>query len=162
LRHTALKIGFRQAVLLDVSRIAVVPWARIKCRYGCARYGENLRCPPHGLESEETGKLLATYTNALILEGTPPSRDFHDRLLKMEKHAFLSGYHKAFSLGAGPCPICDKCPDDGNCRYPRKARPSMEASGIDVYETVRNAGLKLKPAIEKDQYAKYFGLLLLE
>ncbi|MCG6877801.1 MAG: DUF2284 domain-containing protein [Deltaproteobacteria bacterium] len=161
-RHTARKIGFRRAVLLDVSKIAVVPWARIKCRYGCARYGVNLQCPPRGLEGEATERLLDSYSKALILEGTPPGRHFHDQLLKMETHAFLSGYHKAFSLGAGPCPICDKCPDDGNCRYPHKTRPSMEASGIDVYETVRHAGLKLKPATEKNQYAKYFGLLLLE
>jgi predicted metal-binding protein/2-polyprenyl-3-methyl-5-hydroxy-6-metoxy-1,4-benzoquinol methylase len=162
LRHTARKIGFRRAVLLDVSRIAVVPWARIKCRYGCARYGKNLRCPPHGPESEDTRKLLSSYSKALILEGAPPGRDFHDQLLKMEKHAFLSGCHKAFALGAGPCPVCHECPDDGTCRYPGKARPSMEASGIDVYESIRNAGLKLKPAIEKNQYAKYFGMLLLE
>jgi predicted metal-binding protein/2-polyprenyl-3-methyl-5-hydroxy-6-metoxy-1,4-benzoquinol methylase len=162
LRHAARKIGFRRAVPLDVSRIAVVPWARLKCRYGCARYGDNLQCPPRGLEREAAKKLLAAYTHALVLEGAPPGRDFHNNLLQLEKHAFLSGFHKAFALGAGPCPVCEKCPDDGNCRHPEKARPSMEGSGIDVYETADNAGLRLKPAAKKDQYAKYFGLLLLE
>lgn len=162
LPYAARKIGFRRAVRLDVSKIAVAPWARIKCRYGCARYGDNLQCPPRGLESMETGNLLGAYAQALLLEGQPPGRDFHDKLLQLERHAFLSGCHKAFSLGAGPCPLCEKCPDDGNCRYPHKARPSMEGSGIDVYKTVHDAGLKLRPVIKKSQYVKYFGLLLLE
>ena len=65
-------------------------------------------------------------------------------------------------FGAGPCPVCAECPEDGNCRHPEQARPAMEASGIDVYQTVKNAGLRLEPVTERDGYVKYFGLLLLE
>jgi hypothetical protein len=38
----------------------------------------------------------------------------------------------------------------------------MEASGIDVFTTVQNAGIHLKPLTQKGRYVKYFGLLLLE
>lgn len=41
------------------------------------------------------------------------------------------------------------------------ARPSMEAAGIDVFETVRRAGLSLRPLKERDDYVRYFALLLL-
>jgi hypothetical protein len=46
--------------------------------------------------------------------------------------------------------------------YEIKARPSMEACGIDVYETSRNAGFRIEPVREKSDYVKYFGLLLME
>jgi predicted metal-binding protein len=137
-------------------------WVRNKCRYGCATYGKNLQCPPHGMEFRDTREMLDSYTWTLVLEGMPPGYDFHEKLLQLEKKAFLTGFHKAFVLGAGPCPVCSKCPEDGNCRHPDKARPSMEGSGIDVYETARNAGIPLKPVTERGQYVKYIGLLLLE
>jgi len=76
--------------------------------------------------------------------------------------AFLSGFHKAFVFSAGHCSLCDKCPEDGRCRFPEKARPSMEGSGIDVYETARNAGINFAPSSRKIQYVKYLGLLMLE
>jgi hypothetical protein len=37
----------------------------------------------------------------------------------------------------------------------------MEGSGIDVYATARNAGIRLEPVTEKGQYVKYIGLVLL-
>jgi predicted metal-binding protein len=160
--YVALHEGFRRAVLVPATSIVTAAWARMKCACGCSIYGQNLQCPPHGMESPATKDLLRSYAWALILEGTPPGREFHEKLLRMEKRAFLAGFHKAFVLAAGPCPVCSKCPEDGLCRYPNQARPSMEGSGIDVYSTVRNAGLNLKPVTDKAHYVKYIGLLLLE
>jgi len=107
-------------------------------------------------------ELLQSYSWGLLLEGMPPGRDFHEQLLQMERKAFLAGFHKALLFGAGPCPVCKKCPADGRCLHPKQARPSMEGSGIDVYATARNAGIDLKPVTEPDQYVKYLGLLLME
>jgi predicted metal-binding protein len=113
------------------------------------------------MDSVATKEMLESYSWAILLEGAPPGRDFHRKLLRMEKRAFLAGFHKAFVLGAGPCPVCERCPEDGLCRYPDQARPSMEGSGIDVYSTASGAGIHLKPVTDKDQYVKYIGLLLL-
>jgi hypothetical protein len=38
----------------------------------------------------------------------------------------------------------------------------MEGCGIDVYETVRRAGLSLRTLQDRRDYVKYFALLLLE
>jgi predicted metal-binding protein len=160
--HEARALGFRTAVPLKVERVVTGEWVRIKCRFGCGKYGKNMKCPPQGLALSETRKMLAGYRSALLVEGAPPGRDFHRRLLRLEKKAFLAGFHKAFAFGAGPCPVCETCPDDGSCRYSDLARPSMEGSGIDVFETAENAGISLKPVVRKGQYVKYFGLLLLE
>ena len=48
------------------------------------------------------------------------------------------------------------------CTHPDKARPSMEAMGIDVYATVNNAGYELKVVTSEQETATYHGLLLLK
>ncbi len=159
--YAALEEGFQQARLLPVKDIETGSWVRKKCRFGCEGYGRNLQCPPYGLSLNETKELLASYSWCLVLEGMPPGSLFHKKLLSLEKRAFLAGHHKAFAFGAGPCPVCDECSGDNVCRHPDLARPSMEASGIDVYETAKTAGISLKPVQEKGQYVKYIGLLLL-
>lgn len=160
--HEARALGFRTARPLNVAQVVTGDWVQIKCRFGCERYGKNMKCPPRGLAVSETRKMLDGYHAALLVEGAPPGRQFHRRLLHLEKKAFLAGFHKAFVFGAGPCPVCETCSTDGPCRHTDLARPAMEASGIDVFETTRNAGIPLKPVRQKGHYIKYIGLLLLK
>lgn len=160
--HEARALGFRTAIALNVDQVVTGDWVQIKCRFGCERYGKNMKCPPRGLAVSETRKMLDGYRSALLVEGAPPGREFHQRLLRLEKKAFLAGFHKAFVFGAGPCPVCETCPSDGSCRHSDLARPAMEGSGIDVFETARNAGIPLKPVQQKGHYIKYIGLLLLK
>ncbi len=160
--HTALESGFANAVQIPSTDVVIAPWVRIKCRFGCAGYGKNRQCPPDGMESRTTKEMLSLYKAAIVLEGNPPAIDFHNMLLKLEKKAFLAGYHKAFVFGAGHCPVCKQCPENGQCLHPDLARPSMESSGIDVYATAKNAGIRLKPVQDKWSYVKYIGLMLLE
>lgn len=160
--YRARDLGFEQSALLPAAEVVTAPWCRVKCRFGCSEYGNKLKCPPHGMNHQDTRELLADYRQVLVVAGTPPGHQFHQRLLELEKTAFLAGHHKALVFGAGPCPVCVNCPETGPCLYPEKARPSMEGSGIDVYQTVAKAGIRLEPLTEKDQYVKYVGLLLIE
>jgi len=63
----------------------------------------------------------------------------------IERKAFLKGYYLSLGLamlgdGCNLCPVCElKYP----CKHPWEARPSMEALGIDVTRTMKNAGLQL-------------------
>lgn len=158
----ALQLGFKQAAFLPASEVLTGTWVQAKCRFGCARYGESLQCPPYAMPVAETRQMLAEYQQALLIEGSPPGADFHQKLLNLERRAFLDGYPKAFVFGAGPCPVCPTCPSDGKCRFPDQARPAMEAAGIDVYGTAQKAGFALSPVQDKGHYVKYLGLLLLE
>lgn len=158
----ARALGFRHAHEIETDRIVLAHWTTVKCRFGCARYGGNLQCPPNGMDIGKTRALLEDYSRALLVEGAPPGKHFHDGLLALERQAFLAGYHKALAFGAGPCPVCKTCPDDGPCLQPEKARPSMEGAGMDVYATARNAGISIAPVVRKGDYVKYIGLLLLE
>ncbi len=160
--HRALKLGFDDAAFIPPGRIELAPWVRMKCRFGCDGYGKSLQCPPHAMAPETLRDLLACYSRAMIVRGSPPGKSFHNRLIDLEREAFLAGFHKALVFGAGPCPVCRVCPVGAECRHPKQARPSMEACGIDVYTTVRRAGFNLRPVGSRDGYVKYFGLLLME
>jgi predicted metal-binding protein len=54
-----------------------------------------------------------------------------------------------FSQGSCKRALCrqEKCLvlEGGNCPYPLKSRPSMEAVGIDVYGLVTRVGWKIYP-----------------
>ncbi|GAB6908198.1 conserved hypothetical protein [Desulfosarcina cetonica] len=158
----ARRLGFAQARLISTDRIRTAAWPREKCRFGCAGYGRNAMCPPGGIDLETLERMLGEYGWALVVEGAPPGRAFHDQLLALEREAFLAGLHKTLAFGAGPCPVCPQCPEDGSCRHPDRARPSMEGSGIDVYATARAAGFSLEPVAQPGRYVKYMGMILLQ
>jgi predicted metal-binding protein/ubiquinone/menaquinone biosynthesis C-methylase UbiE len=156
------KLGFPFARIIETSEVVVEPWVRLKCRFGCSLYGQSLCCPPFSLDEDKMRVILSRYRQALLVQGAPPSTLFHENLLALERTFFLAGYSEALAFGAGPCPVCPSCPADGRCRFPEKARPSLEACGVDVYETARRAGLSLNPVTHPQGYVKYLGLILFD
>lgn len=155
-------LGFREIRPIAPDLVQVADWTDLRCRYGCNRYGRGHHCPPESPDQEKTRAVLRQFSQALLLEGEPPTRDFQKKALEAERLAFKAGYHKAFVYWAGPCSLCRECSGAGACRRPQDARPAMEASGIDVYATVRRAGFQLKTLADRGEYARYFALLLLE
>ncbi len=153
-------LGFNRITPISASDVVVANWAEERCRYGCEKYGSP-SCPPNSPSPSETRQKLGQFSSALLLEGEPPTRDFQLKVLKAEREAFRRGYYKAFSYWSGPCSVCESC-GEAECTNTRNARPSMEGAGIDVYETAKTAGHRLRPLREKDEYVKYFALLLLE
>jgi len=154
-------MGFQNICPFPVETIHIPEWANLRCRFGCDNYGKP-QCQPDSLTPQKTREMLRDYTHCLLLEGAPPTRDFQRRMLKAEKEAFKAGFHKAFAFWAGPCTLCDTCAVDGSCRNTKDSRPSMEGSGMDVFETVKRAGLSLRTLAGEGEFIKYFGILLLE
>ncbi|HXY55584.1 MAG TPA: DUF2284 domain-containing protein [Nitrospirota bacterium] len=153
-------LGFEEVYPIKSEDIHISEWTSLKCRFGCGHYG-SLRCPPNSPSAGKTRKIVKDYRRALLLQGEPPTRDFQLRVLKAEIEALKSGFHKALSFWAGPCSLCESCNTE-KCRNTAWARPSMEGAGIDVYETVRSAGASLRTLNSKDEFVKYFALILLE
>ncbi len=157
-------MGFGQVLPIATETIQVADWTDLRCQYGCDRYGQG-HCPPNSPTPQKTRDVLKDFSHALLLEGEPPGKRFQSRVLDAEREAFLAGFHKAFAYWAGPCVLCAPCAvsvSNGVCRNTRDARPSMEGAGIDVYETVRRAGLNLQILRDKGEFVRYFALLLLE
>jgi predicted metal-binding protein len=101
----------------------------------------------------------------------------------IEKTAFYDGFYKAFGFGAYPCIYCEHehCVAEEQpgvvdesirrkCRHMDKVRPSMEAGGMDVFATAKNAGWPLTTIPCRDlEYGKIvhgnihsIGLVLIE
>ncbi|MHC4664298.1 MAG: DUF2284 domain-containing protein, partial [Planctomycetota bacterium] len=80
----------------------------------------------------------------------------------LEREIFLSGYYKAFGLGAGPCRLCDECSFDSGCIHADDARPSMEACGIDVYETARANGYEIEVVRHRKDKQHFYGVVLVK
>lgn len=156
-----LHLGFSRASLLSPEIIHVPGWVDLHCRFGCSSFGKP-HCPPNSLMPEKTREMLQDYSCCLLLEGAPPTGDFQRQVLQAEKEAFHAGFYKAFALWAGPCSLCAECGGEKGCKNTKKARPSMEASGIDVFETVKRAGISLSTLAPDDYFVKYFAILLLE
>lgn len=154
-------MGFKNVCPIPVEKIHIPERADLRCRFGCGNYGKP-HCRPDSLTPEKTREMLRDYTHCLLLEGSPPTRDFQRRVLRAEQEAFKAGFYKAFAFWAGPCILCDTCAVEGSCRNTKDSRPSMEGSGIDVFETVKRAGLSLRTLAGEGDFIKYFGLLLLE
>ena len=163
----AAKRAMDHAVIIQTSKVFTEPWVRMKCQFGCHRYGQSHCCPPHTPTPDEMRRILDSYTHAILLHrnwrgGVSCIDPFNQAVLDLELALFLDGYHKAWSMGSGPCRLCDKCNISGQCVHGAKARPSMEACGIDVFQTVRAHNLPIGVLMDRKQARHSYGLVLVE
>lgn len=155
------RLPIQSITMINPQDVVTAHWAKDHCRYGCSSYGEKC-CPPNSPSYEETRVKLNGYTKAFLIEGQPPTRDFQKLMLNAEKMVFKQGFYKAFSFWAGPCHICSECKPPAPPKKCTVTRPSMESAGIDVFATVSKQGFTMRTLKDKQEFVKYFGLLLLE
>ncbi len=155
----AKKLGAKDSKIISVKSIVVSEWVRLKCQFGCEGYGGRLTCPPYSPTPEQTRRIIVDYEYGLLIHGEEDT-DINDIVATMEREIFLDGYYKAFGMGHGTCVLCNKCTKF--CKYPEKARPSMEACGIDVYSTVRANGFPIEVLRTTSCEGNYYGLILIE
>ncbi|RJP17802.1 MAG: DUF2284 domain-containing protein [Candidatus Abyssobacteria bacterium SURF_5] len=132
-----------------------------KCLYGCPNYNSSKMCPPNTPPPTEFEKALRKYGWGILVKTRP--HEINDIVVAVEREAFLLGHYLALGLRGGPCPLCSECTDPAeHCRNPEKARPAMEAVGIDVFATLKNAGIPAE--LKKDSEDEWFfhGLILVE
>jgi len=168
-RRLALEAGATDAVIVPASEVVVDERVRLKCLVPrCLRAGETPNCPPHAPEIGLIRDALARFSWAVLfkcdvkpIEAYAPGAgqtkeekrrvlSFHrqgsDVIYALEKAAYRDGYHLAMGLGGGSCKdylcqgmICQFL-DSGRCRFPQRARPAMEAMGIDVVDLLNKVG----------------------
>lgn len=156
-----------EAKVMDTRDIVVDERARLKCMYPpCRWYGSSIMCPPHlKLVPSVTRRIVRMYRYAVLIRLGTPVEDLagpewtkshvpHELKLRevvslVESGAHNMGYYFAMGFAAGECSLClsqnIECDalKTGKCRYPLKARPAMEAAGIDVFATVKKAGWEI-------------------
>jgi len=165
----ARRSGAQETALIPTRNVVTAEWVRLKCQFGCGGYGKRLCCPPQTPTPATTRRMLDEYRTALLYtyrgpgpDRSPARRNMERVLARLERTIFLDGFYKTLALGAGPCRLCAACDPTRRCRHPELARPAMEACGIDVYATCRNAGIKLEVVRELNDRQKYVNLILIE
>lgn len=162
------------AKVISPSTVVTAPWVRLKCQFGCAGYGRRYGCPPDTPTPEETQAVIDCYRRGILFhleaQETPDGarrkrrNKFYDMLVELEGDLFKDGYYKAFVFLAGPCHLCKECGKMKGevCQFGYKSRPSMEACGIDVYQTARNNGFFIEPLREKEETQNIYSLMLVD
>ncbi len=177
LTQKALALGASAAKIVDVKSVKTGSWTRWKCQYGCPNYGKTLCCPPYSPDYEATQRFLSEYQKGIIVQYTieveaTGADDFEQAdlrlsnellriLLELEREAFLLNHYKAFSLKAGRCRLCEKC-NLQHCVNPTKARPSLEACGIDVFALARDNGFAMNVVTGPITKLDIYGMVLVE
>jgi len=156
----ALEMGYKRAELIWTKDIIFDPRTRVKCQQNtCTHYGQNFMCPPNLLPVEEYIKVNQSFHLALLVQneeflepGKSPQEinsqfnkmSVNNRLnlVTLEQQAFRAGFPFAMSFAGGACKLCSPCKarlGESACCNPEKARPSMEAIGIDIAATCERA-----------------------
>lgn len=179
LEEECIKKGASRASLIWSSDVIYDSRVNLKCMQNiCTHYGRNYMCPPFTPDAAIFTKGIERFNLALLFQVQKPlekdmtvqvmeerfkevSLKTLDVLIDLEREAFKVGFTFSMGLGSGHCKLCVKCPagdKDGTCINPGKARPSMEALGIDVIRTCQMAGL---PADFSREVVRATGLLYL-
>ena len=163
----AISKGMDHALFIETSEVYTAPWVRLKCQYGCRFYGKSLCCPPITPTDEHMRKVLDSYSRAILLHKvweaeTLDIKSFNETVVDIELALFFDGHYNAWGLGSGPCRRCDKCNMESGCSHIQRARPSMEACGIDVFKTAAGKGLPFPVLRSTKAYRNSFGLVLVK
>lgn len=120
----------------------------------CKNYGHKRTCPPFKHNFNYQDMILKYKKGLVVLVKFDSSVDFekartystnnlHRILLKLEKDGFNQDNHFTTSFIGGSCKLCKEgCAEV--CRQPQHSRIPLEATGVDVVETLKKFGVFLK------------------
>lgn len=171
-RRTALEMGAGGAAIVSAREIIISERVRAKCIYPkCEFYGTSLNCPPHAPDLSFMRKLIRRYRSAILFYVKGETKDFagpdsmgrkkskHATRMRLnricaelESTAFYEGYPFSLAFGQGPCKSfwcaelnCEGLELGKKCRFSLKARSSMEAVGMDVFNMAARQGWEIYP-----------------
>ncbi|MFC1981564.1 DUF2284 domain-containing protein [Chloroflexota bacterium] len=168
-RKLAYELGATEVTIIPASYVSIDERVRLKCVVPrCLRAGETPNCPPYTPDLTLVRQALSLFSWAIVIkcniepvEEYAPKRvgtkadqrrtlSFHRKsaeiVFELERQAYKDGHHLAVGFGGGSCKdylcnglICQFL-DSGRCRFPQRARPAMEAVGIDVIDLINKVG----------------------
>lgn len=153
-----LALGVTTCVAFPVADIVFSDHFRDMCKQNyCGNYGKNYTCPPDVGEIADLKERALAYTDCLLFQTIAPIEDSYDfegmtevgklhnqNIDKVELYVRGElGITDFLMLGAGGCGLCERCgkKDGIPCRFPDKARASVEAFGMDVRKLTEEHGL---------------------
>lgn len=175
LTEAALAAGAAKAAVIPQEKIVLSAEFRRICESNsCGNYGRCWMCPPDCGSVESAMEAVRSYPFGLLyqtigtledsydIEGMRDAARAHAMVTRRLQQAAPALLEKPFlHLTCGGCHLCEVCAKKTGepCRHPDLALPSMEGSGIDVYNTAKDTDLKY---INGQNTVTYFGILLWE
>lgn len=164
--------GFTEMKFVHMPQIVVARWIRQRCLYVCQARRQSDFCPPFSPAAEDTARTLEDYKFGLMVrreqplpfpDGSPSEwRAFEQAMADAENECFVRGYGKAFAIAAGNCLFCHHDDQHRPCDYPGKSRPTLEAIGVNLHDTLDMIGWDQYLVRDPHDPFQFFGLLLLE
>ena len=168
--QSAINNGANDAKMIETDSILIDERVRAKCYIPlCEGVGKSLNCPPYTMDLDTFQKVVNRYNFAVFYmimvpseelcgidfiakkKGAPSAIKNYQICSKLESLAFYDGYYFAMGFAGGPCGpyFCgnQECAalESNGCRHPLKARPSMEAMGINAFEMAFKVGWEIYP-----------------
>jgi predicted metal-binding protein len=161
----AHELGASEVGVVAASRVPVDDALANLCgETPCYAYGLSRNCPPHVSGPKGFRELTHKTRYALVFRIDIPelvmfSNDrnevfglVQESVSKLERAAVRMGYTKSKGFAGGSCKntfcsdlaACRVLSEQGECRNPERARPSMSGFGINVGELLRRAGISPK------------------
>jgi len=164
--------GYTDFKWMDPKDIVVSQWVRMKCIFGCDEYGKNACCPPNTPSIPECECFFREYSTSVIFHFSKQMEDPEDRhqwtrqihigMLEVERQVFISGYQKVFLLPMDSCCLCKSCTSKrAKCKKPKQARPTPEALGVDVFQTVTKIGYPIEVLSDYEKRMNRYAFLMI-
>lgn len=127
----------------------------------CKNYGLSASCPPHVSGPAGFRELKKRIQQGIVVKIDVPEsllfsdqradilRFLHEMVSGIERNAIEMGYPESGSFAGGSCkalfcpnhPTCRVISEQGPCRHPESARPSMSGFGLNVAKLLQAGGL---------------------
>jgi predicted metal-binding protein len=161
--NKAMELGADDAIAFELKDIEFDERTILKCMFGCQDWGKGCTCPSraNNLSLKEYKEIFQKYKWGIIIHSTNKKKS-QDISFELERVAFVDGYYFAFSLS--DCACCKECMGlkDKSCANPKKARPAFHSVGIDVFKTVRRAGLPIKTLADENEEQNWYSAVFIE
>lgn len=160
IKKYALDLGLDEFRELDPGMLKADEYIRGFCAQDkCGSYGNNYTCPPHVGTIPEMAEKIGGYSRGYLFQYTRPMEmkrtaetmkamqetrsEFQEIVLRLERYLKEQGETDIWGLIGGPCGLCSPCAvtTDEPCRFPEKARTSLEAVGINVVQLLVDLGM---------------------
>ncbi len=134
----------------------------------CGKYGKTWTCPPGIGSFDKLKQACLMYKNAVVfttchtledsfdIDGMNNGREEHEKVTDKIESLFYGQDVKV--LSAKSCALCAKCTyPESPCRFPEKARSTVEANGINVVELAQKCKIRYK---NEQNTVTYFSVIL--
>lgn len=151
--------------------VVVKQWVRFSCELKCSTYGTKPICPPHVPSIPKCERFFEEYDHIMIIrihkkahhrdDDKTVFKALDENVMALEKRLFFKGYYKVMALPATICTRCEVCgitPE--SCNHKVLARPTPEALGVDVFETVRRIGYPIDVLRDYNQIMNRYVFML--